>query len=157
VPRTPTDRLKTTADELRELVEFMREHELAELTIEEGKDYRKLTLRRGELPAAPAPPPLLTAAPADRRRSLAPTQPDDEFDVIESPIIGTFHRASAPGEEPFVSPGDTIEPGAVLCIIEAMKLMNQIEAEFRAQVIEVLVENATPVEYGQPLFRVRRL
>ncbi|MBI4413864.1 MAG: acetyl-CoA carboxylase biotin carboxyl carrier protein, partial [candidate division NC10 bacterium] len=77
--------------------------------------------------------------------------------TIESPMVGTFYRAPAPGAEPYVKEGQVVEKGSVLCIIEAMKLMNEIEAEVKGRVVSVLVENAQPVEYGQPLFLVEPL
>lgn len=82
--------------------------------------------------------------------------PDSEIQVIRSPIVGTFYRSSSPTSEPFVKIGDHVEPDSVVCIIEAMKLMNEIQAEMSGEIVRVLVENGQPVEYGQPLFGVKR-
>jgi acetyl-CoA carboxylase biotin carboxyl carrier protein len=95
--------------------------------------------------AAPAPAPALPAAPAE----------EAGLHYITSPIVGTFYRASNPNTPPFVSVGDTVRPGQTLCIVEAMKLMNEIESDLAGEVVKVLVENGTPVEYGERLFAVR--
>ncbi len=100
-----------------------------------------------------APPPRGAAAPA-------PPSPGPESDqnvaVITSPFVGTFYRAPAPGAEPFVEPGAKVKQGQTLCIVEAMKLMNEIEAEYPCTIVEILVENGQSVEFGQQLFRVER-
>ena len=84
--------------------------------------------------------------------------PPGRFDLTEitSPMVGTFYRAAAPGEEPFVEVGNNIKVGQTICILEAMKLMNEIESEFNAEIVEILVENGTPVEFGQVLMRVKQ-
>ena len=79
----------------------------------------------------------------------------EDFHVIKSPIVGTFYSAASPGADPYVSAGSRVEPGQVLCIIEAMKLMNEIESDVAGEVVRVLAENGQPVEYGQPLFGIR--
>jgi len=146
-------------DEIRELAALMRECELTEIVIEEGKESRKLVVRRGVV----APPVVASAVVPPSTPSVAansrvePTSQDKNIEEIRSPIPGTFYAAPRPGEPPFVNVGDRVEPGQVLCIVEAMKLMNEVEAEFACEILEVLVENATPVGYGHPLFRVRRL
>jgi acetyl-CoA carboxylase biotin carboxyl carrier protein len=84
-----------------------------------------------------------------------PSETEEEFFYIKSPIVGTFYKAPSPNSEPFVSVGDFVEKGTVVCVIEAMKLMNEIEAEMAGEVISVLVENGQPVEYGEKLFAVR--
>ncbi|MDZ7266155.1 MAG: acetyl-CoA carboxylase biotin carboxyl carrier protein [candidate division KSB1 bacterium] len=110
---------------------------------------------RPPLPAAGAPAPSAGHEPP---ASSAPAPASQKnFVEIKSPMVGTFYRAPAPDAEPYVNVGDTISKGHVLCIIEAMKLMNEIEAEFACRIIEILVENAQPVEYNQPLFRVEKL
>ena len=86
---------------------------------------------------------------------VAPPGRSDLIDVT-SPMVGTFYRASAPGEEPFVEVGNNIKVGQTICILEAMKLMNEIESEFNAEIVEILVENGTPVEFGQVLMRVKQ-
>lgn len=121
-------------------------------------------------PAAVAPPAAsLPAVPASAGTSVAePTAPSngagaetappsaDSYHVINSPIVGTFYRSPSPDSPPFVEVGSEVEPGAVLCIVEAMKLMNEIESDVRGKVVKILVENAQPVEYGQPLFWIEK-
>jgi len=101
-------------------------------------------------------PAAAPAAPAPGGAPAAPAGPPPGTEVFKSPIVGTFYRASSPDAEPFASPGKAFAEGAVLCIIEAMKVMNEIRAEFRGEVVEVLAENGEPVEFGQPLFLIKR-
>jgi acetyl-CoA carboxylase biotin carboxyl carrier protein len=115
----------------------MREEDLVELTVEEGG--RRITLRRAEGPRALPP--------------QAP--PKKEGIIVRSPVVGTFWTRPAPGEPPFVQVGDLVQPGQVLCIVEAMKVMNEVRAEVAGVVEEILAEEGDPVEYGQPLFRLR--
>lgn len=122
---------------------LMREHGLAELEIE-SEDLR-IRARKG---GAGAPPVEAAAAAADP----APAGREPVATVVEAPVVGTFYRAGAPDVAPFVEVGDRVEPGDVLCVIEAMKLMNDIKAEFAGEVVEVLAENGQAVEYGQALF-----
>ncbi|ARA93047.1 acetyl-CoA carboxylase, biotin carboxyl carrier protein [Rhodothermaceae bacterium RA] len=105
-------------------------------------------------PAAPAAAPEPAAGAATGTASAAEAPPANEHEV-KAPIVGTFYRAPSPDADPFVQVGDRVKPGDVLCIIEAMKLMNEIESEVAGTVTEILVENAQPVEYDQPLFRIR--
>lgn len=139
-------------EEIRELAQLMRECDLAEVVIEEGKESRKLVVRRSV--GAPRTPTEVLSPSISARAGGSPP-PDSE--EIRAPLPGTFYTSPRPGEPPFVNVGDRVETGQVLCIIEAMKLMNEVEAEFPCEILEVLVENATPVGYGHPLFRVRRL
>ncbi len=120
----------------------MREHGLAELELE-TEDLRVSARKIGT--AAP-----VDAAPVAPGRAAAGPAP--VATVVEAPVVGTFYRAGAPDAAPFVAVGDRVEPGDVLCVIEAMKLMNDIKAEFAGEVVEVLAENGQAVEYGQPLF-----
>lgn len=129
---------------------LMREHGLAELEVE-SEDLRILARKAGaagasgEVAAVPAgEAAAAAAAPAQAGRKPVAT-------VVEAPVVGTFYRAGAPDAAPFVEVGDRVEPGDVLCVIEAMKLMNDIKAEFAGEVVEVLAENGQAVEYGQPL------
>jgi acetyl-CoA carboxylase biotin carboxyl carrier protein len=124
-------------EEIRKLCALMREEDLVELTVEEGG--RRITLRRAEGPRA-----LLPQAP-----------PKKEEILVRSPVVGTFWIRPAPGEPPFVQVGDLVQPGQVLCIVEAMKVMNEVRAEVAGVVEEILAEEGDPVEYGQPLFRLR--
>ena len=127
-------------EELRRLCELMREEGLTELTVEE--EGRRVTLRRA---------PVREAAPASQE-----AEPKvEEAELVRSPVVGTFWRRPAPGEAPFVEVGDRVQPGQVLCIVEAMKVMNEVRADRAGLIEEVLVEDGQPVEYGQPLFRLR--
>ena len=109
-------------------------------------------------PAAPAAAPAAVAAPAPAA-APAPTAPVDEdnnprYKHIKSPMVGTFYRSSGPDKGPFVKVGDTVDMGSKVCIIEAMKLFNEIESEIKGKIVKVLVEDASPVEYDQPLFLI---
>ncbi|MDR3684014.1 MAG: acetyl-CoA carboxylase biotin carboxyl carrier protein [Geothrix sp.] len=106
---------------------------------------------------AAAPAPVIQPLPVASAPLPPPAAPLDEpgLHYVTSPIVGTFYRASSPTAAPFVSPGDYVKPGQTLCIIEAMKLMNEIESDLAGEVVKVLVENGTPVEYGERLFAVR--
>lgn len=145
-------------DEIRELAELMRECDLAEVSIEEGKENRKLVVRRGiTAPAVAAPASTSVPGPSGAAKTVAETASTvKEGEEIRSPIPGTFYASPRPGEPPFVTAGDSVEPGQILCIVEAMKLMNEVEADFACEILETLADNATLVGYGQPLFRVRR-
>lgn len=165
-----------TPKELKQILQALVEHGVSELTLE-TPDY-KLTVRRGgevqmvavpqvvaaPVPAqapAPIPAPALAPAPAPAEAAPAPEAPKaDECPgcvEIRAPIVGTFYRAPAPDAPPYVKEGDRVEKGQVLCIIEAMKLMNEIESEVSGIVRKILVENGEPVEYGQPLFLIQPL
>ena len=115
------------------------------------------TLPADPPPLAIAPPPASVPAPASppTPEPTAPSPLDQKWTAITSPMVGTFYRASAPDEPPFVDSGDTVSKGQVVCIIEAMKLMNEIEAEVTGQVMEIAVENGEPVEYGQTLMWIK--
>lgn len=150
--------------ELQELVSALNQTDISELTLK-SNDF-ELTLRKqgaspvpgGEAaiasepapalapPTAPAPPPAQAAPPAAK---------DTDLVDITSPMVGTFYRAPAPDEPPYVEVGDRIRVGQTVCIIEAMKLMNELEAEVAGEVVEILADNAQPVEFGQPLMRIR--
>jgi acetyl-CoA carboxylase biotin carboxyl carrier protein len=105
--------------------------------------------------AAPAPTSYSAAAPPASPSIAPPAAAEEELHNVKSPIVGTFYEAPGPGALPFVKPGDQVAAGQVLCIIEAMKLMNEIEADASGEVVKVLVNNGQPVEYGQPLFAIR--
>jgi acetyl-CoA carboxylase biotin carboxyl carrier protein len=150
---------------LRELAKMFRQYELDEVEIETAE--RRILLRRGaggEVVAVPTPPaPRVVAAPAAAPEPAVAPPParaaakDDAGTFITSPFVGTFYGSPRPDAEAFVRAGDTIAEGQTVCIIEAMKLFNEIEAEFACVIEEILVDNAQPVEYGAKLFRVRRL
>lgn len=139
-------------EEIRELLKLLKESDVTEFSLESAG--MKLTIRKGshpgsagEAPARPEAPLPVAAAP--------PAAPQEELYTVKAPMVGTFYRAPAPDAPPYVQVGDRVEKGQVLCIIEAMKLMNEIEAEVAGEIVDILVENAQPVEYGQPLFLIR--
>lgn len=161
-------------DYIRELAKVFKRYELDEIEIETGQ--HRVLLRRSDTPApviaqapmvaAPAP---VVAAPAPAAAPAAPAAPaaaaapepakpaEPEGDFITSPFVGTFYRSPRPDAPSFVEVGARVEPGAPVCLVEAMKLFNEIEAEFACVIEEVLVENAQAVEFGTKLFRVRKL
>lgn len=148
-------------DQVRELLTAIAQTDIAELTLK-SEDF-ELTVRRGgtTIPTGemavslPAPLPVAPKpATATVPEAPAPPPSDKKWVDVTSPMVGTFYRAPAPGEDPFVEVNDRIQNGQTVCIIEAMKLMNEIEAEVSGQVMEILVENGEPVEYGQTLMRV---
>jgi acetyl-CoA carboxylase biotin carboxyl carrier protein len=164
--------------ELKELIEFLIEKDISEFELERGDV--KVRIKRGSEPAAappvvsvmPAPimaPPVThmpaahePAAPASAVPAVSspPSAPaaagaEEELHMVKSPIVGTYYESPAPGAPPFVKPGDQVQAGQVLCIVEAMKLMNEIESDASGELVKVLVSNGQPVEYGQPLFALR--
>jgi acetyl-CoA carboxylase biotin carboxyl carrier protein len=135
-----------------ELVELAVKHDLAELEVEQG-GTRIRVVRERSAPAAAPRGEGTAAAPAAAAPALeAPNQAN--LVKIEAPMVGTFYRSPAPDSAPFVQEGDVVKDGQVLCIIEAMKLMNEIEAKVAGRITRVLVENGQPVEFGQPLFLI---
>jgi acetyl-CoA carboxylase biotin carboxyl carrier protein len=153
-------------NEIKEILEMMREHDLAEFELE--RDNVKLRLRKsaaGHWTAAPAPPPQYAqpigtgapapAAPAAAAPVLAPADDAVDLAVVKSPIVGTFYRAPEPGAKEYAELGATVRKGQVLCIIEAMKLMNEINAECDGEVIKCYVENGAAVQYGERLFAIK--
>ena len=142
---------------LKKLIDLVQESGIAELEITEGEEKVKI-VKGGrvvsETAAAPgpAPAPALTAPPAAAAAPAAPeAAPQVEGHVLKSPMVGTFYRASSPGAKAFVEVGDSVKAGQTVCIIEAMKLLNEIEADKDGVVKAVLAENGQPVEYGEPL------
>jgi oxaloacetate decarboxylase alpha subunit len=148
---------QTEADRIRELIRIVQESGIGEVTIEEGET--RVTVRRSDetaaMPGAAVGAPVATGVTDETEAPLAP--PADGTIRVESPMVGTFYRASEPGAEPFVEEGDPVAPGQTLCILEAMKLMNEVKADVEAVVRKVCVENAQPVEYGQLLFELEPL
>lgn len=150
-----------TNQEIKELLQIFDESGVAEMEVQRGEN--RLRLRRApmvhELTAHTAPPPAHTHAPASAPAPAAAAPkgsgPDPNHTLIKSPIVGTYYDAPSPEAGPFVKVGDTVEPGQVLCIIESMKLMNEIEAEIAGTLVHKLVENGRPVEYGEALFAIR--
>lgn len=143
---------------LKTLIDLVSESGVAELEITEGEDRVRIVNRNGAAPVQvhqpvtvaqpmPVPVPAPEAAPAP-----APAAPQQTGTPLTSPMVGTFYRAPSPGVDPFVKVGDTVKKGQVVCIIEAMKLLNEVEADMDGTVKEVCVENGQPVEFGQSLF-----
>jgi acetyl-CoA carboxylase biotin carboxyl carrier protein len=145
---------------IRHLVELMKEHDLAEVDLQQG-DVR-IQLRRGAsgpptvvgVPQAIAAPAPVAAAPPAPDAAAAPEASAKGIALIKSPMVGTFYTAPDPDSPPFVKVGDHIGPDTTVCIVEAMKVFNQIPAEASGRIIAVLAENGAPVEFGQPLFKV---
>jgi acetyl-CoA carboxylase biotin carboxyl carrier protein len=157
--------------ELKELIEFLIEKDIAEFELERG-DVKVRIKRAGEhtivhshgeprfyaVPPAPGPAPELGAVPALVPPVAAPPAapvPEEGLHTVKSPIVGTFYEAPSPGAPPFVKAGDMVEVGQVLCIVEAMKLLNEIESDFAGEVVKKLAVNGQPIEYGQDLFVIR--
>jgi acetyl-CoA carboxylase biotin carboxyl carrier protein len=152
-------------DDIRQILDLVREHDLAELEIE--RDGLKVRVRKaGDRvtlvpPAVPvvAPAPVNAAPPAAAPAPVpavpAEESPGVDLAVIKSPLVGTFYRSAEPGAPPFVDVGDAVRKGQVLCIIEAMKLMNEIESDCDGEISAVYVENGRPVQFGDRLFAVK--
>jgi acetyl-CoA carboxylase biotin carboxyl carrier protein len=140
---------------VRELGGLLAELGLSEVEVERAG--LRVRVQKGA-PATgaplPAASPALLAAPVAAPVAAPSDVPAATHEVIEAPMVGTFYRASSPTAEPYVREGDSVKQGLILCIIEAMKLMNEIEAKLSGRIVKILVENATPVEYGQPLFHI---
>ena len=155
--------------ELRELVEFLKGNDIAEFDLHRGEQHVRIKFASAVAPLpvyAPAPlqhlaavaapsAPVPASGPAAVSAAPAPAEPVEQLHEVKSPIVGTFYESSAPGSAAFVKVGDTIEVGQTLCIVEAMKLMNEIESDVAGEVVRMLAKNGQPVEYGQPLFAVR--
>jgi len=161
--------------EIKELIELLVEHDITDFELERGDV--KVHVRRGASAAAvvqvapTVPVPVgIVASPAPLAPAASATSPgtpvasapaeaaaaDADLFIVKSPIVGTYYEAPSPGTPPFVKVGDAVKEGQVLCIIEAMKLMNEIEAEVSGVLAKILVANGSPVEYGMPLFGIRR-
>ena len=158
-------------EELRQLIEFLKQHDVAEFDVDRGDmklrlkfnpkegapaglgDLARMMQTAQAAPAHAAPHPAQTAtAPA----AAAPAaDPDAGLHLVKSPIVGTFYGSPSPGAEAFVAPGDHVEKGQVICIVEAMKLMNEIESDISGEVVKCLVANGQPIEFGQPLYSIR--
>ncbi|TSJ46661.1 acetyl-CoA carboxylase biotin carboxyl carrier protein [Fluviicola chungangensis] len=157
-------------NEIQDLIKFVAKSGVTEVEIEQ-KDF-KITIKSEkqksdspiivqaaapvvpQMVAAPAAAPAPASAPAAESAPAPAASDDSKYITVKSPMIGTFYRSSGPDKEPFVSVGQSINKGETVCIIEAMKLFNEIEAEFTGKIVKVLVDDASPVEYDQPLFLV---
>ena len=151
-------------DQLKQILDLVREHELSEFEVEQ--DGLRLKIRKDSSGAfvqvpvqhvhAPAAPALAAPpAPAGASAPAGNAEVDVELAVVKSPIVGTFYRSAEPGTAAFAEVGSTIKKGQVLCIIEAMKLMNEIDSEYEGEIVNVYVENGQPVQYGERLFAIR--
>lgn len=173
--RQPHLEASVNMDELRELISLIQENGFAEFELE--REGFRIHVRRdlagseaaassaGAQVADAAPTPPANAASSGAKASATPDHPgaraetaaseDQDLHMIPSPIVGTFYRSASPNSDPFVKIGSRVEPDSVVCIIEAMKLMNEIQAETSGEVVKIYVENGQPVEYGQPLFGIK--
>jgi acetyl-CoA carboxylase biotin carboxyl carrier protein len=155
--------------ELKELIEFLIEKDITEFELERGDV--KVRVKRGEATVVPDVRVITTAAPAVQAavspvvvssgaatggKEAGSAVDEQNLFIVKSPIVGTFYEAPSPGAPPFVAIGDRVETGQILCIIEAMKLMNEIESDAAGEIVKRLVTNGQPVEYGQPLFAIRQ-
>jgi acetyl-CoA carboxylase, biotin carboxyl carrier protein len=159
----------TKMQELRELVEFLKANEIAEFDMEQadlkvrikfaGAPATAPSLDLAQLSrlvsAAPAGSGAVAAPAASGGAAAAPSAPEEKLHEVKSPIVGTFYESPAPGAPSFVQVGDQVEVGQVLCIVEAMKLMNEIESDVAGEVVKRIATSGQPVEYGQPLFAIR--
>jgi acetyl-CoA carboxylase biotin carboxyl carrier protein len=157
-------------NDVKRLIKLVETSSIDELEIHEDKLQIRITRNRpAQAPAgfASAPQmvqavphgaqaPRLDNSPHGAMIEPKPTAKNDNLVEIRSPMVGTFYRAPSPDSDPYLREGDSIQPGKILCIIEAMKLMNEIEAEITGKIVKILVENARPVEYNQPLFLVEK-
>jgi acetyl-CoA carboxylase biotin carboxyl carrier protein len=153
--------------QIRQILDLVREHDLSEFEIEHDglrlkirKDANGAHLVTRAAPAMPAAPPPAAAPPPPAPGIATPVAADAdeteiELAVVKSPIVGTFYRSSEPGSPAFVEIGSSVKKGDVLCIIEAMKLMNEIDSEYDGEIVNIYVENGQPVQYGERLFAIR--
>ena len=151
--------------DLKSLIKLITETDITEFDLE--NDEEKIHIKRGSdkeiiQMAAPTavvqPAPVVAAsAPAAAAPTAVDSAPQSKYDAIPSPIVGSFYRKPSPDAEPFCKVGDIVDAGQVLCLVEAMKLFNEIEAEFKCKIIEVVKEDGAPVEYGETLFLVEKL
>jgi acetyl-CoA carboxylase biotin carboxyl carrier protein len=155
--------------DLKELIEFLKQYQVAEFDLERGDIKIRLKFDQPEgssarlsdlarvLANAPAAAAYSPAPPAVAAPPTAPqvSEPVEELHLVKSPIVGTFYGSPSPGAPSFVNPGDPVEKGQVICIVEAMKLMNEIEADVSGEIVKCLVSNGQPIEFGQPLFSIR--
>ena len=157
--------------DLKQLIEFLKEHQVAEFELDRGELKVRLKFQQAAAPAAglselarlltsvppaAAPGALSVPAPPAVHPAAAPAAATDaDLHIVKSPIVGTYYESPSPGASAFVSVGDHVEKGQVLGIVEAMKLMNEIESDAAGEVVKRLVTNGQPVEYGQPLFALR--
>lgn len=147
--------------DLKALVKIITDTDITEFEMENAEE--KIVIKRGpdkeyvQFTAPAAAPVMATSAAAPAAETTAAPAVDDNYETINSPIVGSFYSKPSPEADPFSSVGDVIEAGQTVCLVEAMKLFNEIEAEFKCKIIEILKDDAAPVEFGEPLFKVERL
>jgi acetyl-CoA carboxylase biotin carboxyl carrier protein len=154
--------------DLRELIEFLKQYQVAEFDLDRGDIKIRLKFAQAAAPALGiadlarlAAAPATTSASADLSAAefessfAAPADPDAGLHIVKSPIVGTYYGSPSPGASPFASPGERVEKGQVICIVEAMKLMNEIESDASGEVVKCFISNGQPIEFGQPLFSIR--
>ena len=165
--------MKLDHDDLNRLIEKISSSDIQEFSLE-GEDF-KLEIKRNLLDSSLSTNKLITDNVMEKQHNVSQVVPKENINLsntaesmqvpppglsdlteVTSPMVGTFYRAAAPGEDPFVELGSKVNVGQTICILEAMKLMNEIESEFNAEIVEILVENGTPVEFGQVLMRVKQ-
>jgi len=156
-----------TLDEIKQLIEFIKTHDLSEFELEHdgvkirvkagGNHHHVVTVPHmaATMPMLPAPMAAPAAAPAAAAVPAAADDDGGELAIVKSPIVGTFYRSAEPGAKAFVSVGDTVRKGQVLCIIEAMKLMNEIDSEYDGEITSIYIENGQAVQYGERLFAIK--
>jgi acetyl-CoA carboxylase biotin carboxyl carrier protein len=173
-PKAEVTRRRTTANsaqdlslsEIKQLIELISEKQFNEFELERGSFRLRLSkgvekvLTRQVSAEAPALPPVAAApiavAPSPVLVASAPVSPEENLHILTSPIVGTFYSSPSPAAGPFVSVGDSVNVGKVLCIIEAMKLMNEIQSDASGIIAKIFVENGQPIEFGQPLFGIKK-
>jgi acetyl-CoA carboxylase biotin carboxyl carrier protein len=157
--------------DLKQLIEFLKEHGVAEFDLDRGDLKIRLKFNQpagsasvsdlarllAQAPAAAAPLPHGAAPAAGAPAAVAApaADPDAGLHIVKSPIVGTYYGSPSPGAAPFVTPGDHVDKGQVICIVEAMKLMNEIESDAGGEIVKCFVTNGQPIEFGQPLFSIR--
>jgi len=155
-------------NDLKQLIEFLKEHQVAEFDVDRGDLKIRLKFNQpagsgasvaemSRLFAAAPPAPAHASSAASAPQNAAPAVPevDANLHVVKSPIVGTYYGSPSPGAAPFVAVGDRVDKGQVICIVEAMKLMNEIESDAAGEIVKCFVTNGQPIEFGQPLFSVR--
>jgi len=149
-------------NEIKKLIKVFENAKVTELSIQEGDLKIKISKNGASHPvgfqpqALPSEMPPISNVKSETVSSVDEKPEEDNFHIINSPIVGTFYRAPAPDADSYIQVGDSVAPGSVLCIVEAMKLMNEIESDISGKVVQILVENGTPVEFSQPLFKIEK-
>jgi acetyl-CoA carboxylase biotin carboxyl carrier protein len=153
-------------EDLKQLIEFLKANQVGEFELDRGDlrirlkfaqpeapvNLASLLAAAREVPAQPAPrAPAAAVTPAP----VAPAEAEEKLHIVKSPIVGTYYGSPSPGSSPFVAPGDHVDKGQVICIVEAMKLMNEIESDASGEIVKCFVSNGQPIEFGQPLFSIR--